>query len=138
MSEKLNTIVGKQNDFATRLMGGGSVVSGAGAGTKLTLTPPAGQRVRLTHLSTGAAIFLGDMSVKFGSTTVYTGNIFGSTPDGGASVSFSVGSYQPYVGASPPAGNYEWWTGEVDEVFTLVKNGADPSQTFYYGYQFGE
>ena len=138
MSEKLNTIVGKQNDFATRLMGGGAVVSGAGAGTKLTLTPPSGQRVRLTHLSTATGVFLGDVSVIFGSTTVYTGNIFGSTPDGGASVLFSVGSYQPYVGASPPAGNYEWWTGEVDEVFTLVKNGIDPSQTFYYGYQFGE
>ena len=138
MSEKLNSIVGKQNDFATRAMGGGSQVSGGGASIMLEVTPPPGQRVRLTHLSTTAGVFLGDISVKFDSTTVYTGNIFGSTPDGGASVSFSVGSFQPYVGSLPPAGNYKYWTGGTDEVLTIVKNGVDASQTFYYGYQFGE
>ena len=138
MSEKLNTITGKENDFATRFMGGGSKVSGGGASIMLTLAPPPGQRVRLTHLSTTAGVFLGDISVKFDSTTVYTGNIYGSRPDGGASVSFSVGSFQEYAAGPPPAGNYQWWTGGTDEVLTIVKNGADPSQTFYYGYQFGE
>ena len=131
MSELLSSIVGKQNDFATRFMGGGSTTS-----FPLTLTPPSGQRVRLTHLSTAAGLFIGDMSVKFDSTIIYTGSIYGSLPDNGTA--FSVGNYQPYAAGLPPRNNYEFWTGATDEVFTLVKNGIDPINTVYYGYEFGE
>tara|TARA_R110000764_G_scaffold28039_3_gene66016 strand:+ start:1232 stop:1651 length:420 start_codon:yes stop_codon:yes gene_type:complete len=139
MSEKLNSIVGAPSDFATRFMGGDTIPTISTSSTPLTLTPPPGQRVRLTHLSTNAGEFMGGMSVLFDGVTVFAGTINGPAPQGAGTSSFSIGKYQPYAAGAPPAGNYKLWTGAVDEVLTLVKDGgANPSRPVNYGYQFGE
>ena len=134
MSEKLNTIVGKQNDFATRLIGGGSISSGV-INTILTLTPPAGQRVRLTHLSTASGTNQLSISITIGGVTVIAfGSVNGSDPSLGG---FSIGSYQPYAAGNPPNGNYKYFTGATDEVLNIISSNVTTT-TIYYGYQFGE
>ncbi len=136
MSETLSTITAKKNDFATRLMDGGTVSIGSN-GTLITLTPPSGQRVRLTHLSTTAGSGFQEIGVTvlFGSTVVVNHNINGSVPSANG---YSVGSYQPYAAAAPPQRNYTHWTGAEDEVLTVVKNTGNTVYEIFYGYQFGE
>lgn len=137
MSETLNSIVGKRNDFATRAIGGGTVSSGA-SGVILTLTPPTGQRVRLTHLSTTDNVFAseGVISVFFDSVKVVNQvTLYGYEPTFG---SFSVGSFQDYAAANPPIGNFKYFTGAVDEVLTVDKAIGNTTFDVYYGYEFGE
>lgn len=135
MSEKLDTIVGKQNDFATRFMGGGSISIGSG-GSLVTLAPPNGQRVRLTHLSTATGASQSGISVLFDAEVVISEDVInGDTP---SASSISVGSYQDYAAGAPPNGNYLFWTGKVDEAITIVKNAGNTTQIVYYGYEFGE
>ena len=43
-----------RGEFVAEFAGSGSIPFGGTTGVKLTLTPPAGQRVRLTHFSTQA------------------------------------------------------------------------------------
>jgi hypothetical protein len=140
MSEKLNTITGKQNDFATRFMGGDDVPIGSspdGTGRAITLTPPAGQRVRLTHLSTSAGDELAGMSIVFGSTTVVSSlALNGDLPN--STARFSVGSFQEYTAGVPPLTNYKYWTGGKDEAMSIFIPVAVTTVAFYYGYQFGE
>ena len=135
MSEILSSIVGKQNDFATRAMGGGTT-SSTGDGTPiLTLTPPTGQRVRLTHLSTTAGTNRPSIKLRFGSldiTPTYT--LDGDDP----SSNFTVGSYQDYSAGNPPSGNFEFFTGDTDEVFYIISTAISGTGTIYYGYEFGE
>ena len=109
MSEKLTKIAGKQNDFATRAMGGGVIpIGSAGNSIILTLTPLSGQRVRLTHLSTTSAVGQGGITLAFGAGV-------------------------------PPYGNYRYFTGGVDEALTIrTTTASTTSQIIYYGYQYGE
>ena len=136
MSEKLNTIVGKQNDFATRFMGGGTISIG---GTIVTLTPPTGQRVRLTHLSTAAGNVEAGIRVIFGSTIVILGGVNGGNPSRTGNLYYSVGSYQPYAVGDPPMQNWEYFTGDTDEALIIEQQFGVPTlNLIYYGYQFGE
>ena len=141
MSETLSYIAGKSRIFATRLMGGGTTAD-VSVSDIVTLTPPAGQRVRLTHLSTGsggAVRFY--ISVLFGSTEVLSNkNISGEQPFSGSGLSdkYSVGSYQDYAAGLPPNQNYEYFTGDVDEALIIRVNQAGGSNTLYYGYEYGE
>ena len=136
MSEKLNSIVGKQNDFATRAMGGGVIpIGSAGNSIILTLTPLSGQRVRLTHLSTVSAVGQGAITVSIGSSDILTSATIVGDGLGGS----SVGSYQPYTAGVPPYGNYRYFTGGVGEALTIrTTTASTTSQIIYYGYQYGE
>ena len=135
MSEKLTTISGKSNDFATRFMGSGTI-SAASTGVVLTLTPPSGQRVRLTHLSTQSPQEQGNIIVKFGSATIISAaRINGWNPTLNR---LSIGSYQQYVGGVIPIRNFNYWTGDTNESLIIEKTGNTLSAIIYYGYQFGE
>ena len=134
MSEKLATITGGSNDFATRLMGSG--VSTSSGSFDIIITPPAGQRVRLTHLSTVQGVIRADITVIFGTQQVLS-NVVIAPPTNPFTAVYSVGSYQNYQSGLPPFRNYEYFTGETDEALTL-RSGPGTSGTFYYGYQFGE
>lgn len=135
MSEALNSIVGKQNDFATRFMGGGST-SATGDGVPIvTLTPPAGQRVRLTHLSTAAGTTRPSLKLAFDALDItITFTLDGDDP----SSNWTVGSYQDYTAGNPPSGNHLFFTGDVDEVFYIISTAGAATGTIYYGYEFGE
>ena len=135
MSETLSAIVKTGGDFITRAASGGSIAPGV-TGTLTTFTPPAGQRVRLTHLSTTAGANQTGISVTIGSETVINAlDLDGDTPNTAAK--FSVGNYQPYGAAAPPMSNYRQFTGKVDEAIAIVKNAGNTTATIYYGYEFG-
>ena len=136
MSATLSTIVKTGGDFITRSAAGGTVASGAAAGTVLTLTPLAGQRIRLTHLSTAAAQTVVGLSVLLGSDVVIDDlTLDGDTPN--STSNFSVGKYQPYAAGTPPLTNYSQFTGKVGEALTLVKTGGVTNTAIYYGYEYG-
>tara|TARA_R110000787_G_scaffold30833_1_gene82335 strand:- start:3 stop:404 length:402 start_codon:yes stop_codon:yes gene_type:complete len=133
MSEKLISIVGAPSDFATRFMGGGTFVSPNVL--NIVLTPPDGQRVRLTHLSTSGANEVSGVSIDIGAANV----VVSKTLSGGTPLlasKFSVGSYQDYAAGTPPSGNYTYFTGGINEIMTI--SGGTLSTTVYYGYEFGE
>ncbi len=135
MSDKLNTIVEAGGDFITRAASGGTISTGV-TGTILTLTPPTGQRVRLTHLSVDTAANQVGVSVVIGAHTIIDEQeVAGPLPSGFNS--FSVGNYQPFSPGNPPSTNYQQFTGKKDEVLTILKNAGNTNRNIYYGYEFG-
>ena len=135
MSSTLTSIVEHGGDFITREAAGGAVSSGV-TGPILTLTPPSGQRVRLTHLSTTAGAAQTGISVLLGASTVIDElELDGDSPN--TTAKFSVGNYQAYGAAAPPFGNYSQFTGKANEVVTILKNAGNTTATVYYGYEFG-
>jgi len=123
----------KRGEFVAREAGSGLFVSPNPV--DLVVTPPPGQRVRLTHLSTASGGGEGDVTVAFGATNVLTSAvILGRLPTNDA---YSVGNYQPYPAGNPPWGNHKYITGKTDEVLTVTKPFAI-SNTLYYAYEFGE
>lgn len=135
MSALLSTIVETGGDFITRAASSGLISSGV-TGTILTLTPPAGQRVKLTNLSTTAATNQVGISVVIGASTVITElDLDGDSPNTAAK--FSVGNYQAYAAAAPPLANYNQFTGKTNEVLTILKNAGNTTVTVYYGYEYG-
>ena len=135
MSESLSSIVKSGGDFITRFAGGGTISSG-NTGTLVTLTPPAGQRVRLTHLSTTEGVEQAGISVLIGSETIIDKlDLNGARPLN--ATKFSVGSYQPYPISTPPVTNYHQFTGKVGEALVILKNAGNTVPILYYGYEFG-
>ncbi len=139
MSELLSSAFGGSG-FVTRTMGTGVVPNGTGAGTYLTLTPPAGQKVKITYLSVPngtAAVF--SITLSFG------GNDFSGSIgiDDGVSVatntgtSFSIGTNPDNNRANPPKAYKQSVTGGTDEAFTMT-SGAALFNDIHYGYEFGE
>lgn len=106
-------------------------------GDILTITPPAGQKVRLTHLSTATPSDESGISVSFGASVLVSAlALTGDNPSSGTR--FSVGNYQPYAAATPPAGNFQYFTGKTDEPLIINKDIGGTSVTIYYGYEIGE
>lgn len=136
MSETLDSITKKNVDFVTRSISGGSISAGA-TGDVITLTPPTGQRVVLTHLSTTAGVSESNISVLIGGLDV-TGvvSISGSSPAPLATL--SVGSYQPYAAGNPPSNNHRQLAGGTGEPIVVRKNSGTTVNTLFYSYQFGE
>ena len=121
-----------RGEFVALLAGSGTVTSGV---ANVLITPPAGQRVRLTHLSTSGAP-LPNVSILFGSTTlVDEADLYGDFPAWPAR--FSVGSFQAYAAGAPPSGNHKYVTGKTDEVLNIT-SAASVATTMYYAYEFGE
>ena len=111
-------------------------ISAGVTGDILTITPPPGRRVRVTHLSTPPGASQAGISMGLGSETIVSEvAINGDAPSAGA---VSVGEYQEYTAGAPPSGNYPFWTGAANEVAVISKNAGNTTQTIYYGYEFGE
>ena len=137
MRATLGSVVTDGGDFITRAAAGGTIATGQ-TGLILTLTPPSGQRVRLTHMSTAASATPQDgISVLFGSTTVISElDVDGPEPQAPGS-RFSVGAYQAYGAGNPPSGNYAQFTGKTDEALTVLKNAGNTADVIFYGYEYG-
>lgn len=105
-----------------------SVSSGA-TGTFATLTPPAGQKVKLTALASGGTTQTNLTTVTVGGVDVISAVILESdtTPPDAAN--------QLTIGFTNP--NCDSIIGDVDEVVEL-KTNVSTSQTTIYAYQFGE
>ena len=133
MSELLSTGFSSGGSI-TRSIITGSIGSGA-TGDILDVSPPPGQKIKLTHLSTFNSLAEADISVGFGGTVFINATINGSDPTVG---SFSVGSYQPYEGTLPPVGNVQSVSGDTDEPLLISKGVGSTGTTIYYAYELGE
>jgi len=141
LSETLSSITGKANDFATRFMGGGSTSITGGVPAIITITPPTDQRVRMTHLSVAAGSERRNISLFIGNEEVLSRIMLIGGLSGGAGTwgdIASIGSYQPYAVGDPPNGNYDYFTGDTNEVVTIFADDSTQTATIYYGYEFGE
>lgn len=135
MSKTLGSIAGGGGggDVVTRSIGGG--VSIPPNQLNITLTPPTGQRVRLTHLSTETGEQVSGVKITIGGSDVLVNKkLKGDAP--AAPSEFSVGSFQAYTAGQPPSGNIQHITGGVDEVMVIL--GATLSVSVYFSYEFGE
>lgn len=126
----------KRGEFVALVADSGVVSIGA-SGTLVTLTPPVGQRVRLTHLSTTSAVTQVNITVRFDAIDLVTAkSIKGDSPQG--PTEFSIGSYQAYTAGLPPSGNHKYITGKIDEVLYIILTTATTTAELYYAYEFGE
>ena len=129
----------KRGEFVALFAGSGVVANNSPIGNLVTLTPPPGQRVRVTNLSTipdlGGIPLISQVQLTFGTTEIFDGGISGNEPDRASRV--SIGSYQGYTGSVPPLGNHKHITGKINEVFT-VDTTKITEQALYYAYEFGE
>lgn len=127
----------KRGEFVSIGAGSGQISIGS-SGDILTVTPPSGQKVRLTHLSTGAGFEQVGISILFGAVTVLSEKLIsGPVPDSSTD-RYSIGEYQPYAAGNPPSGNHLYITGKTDEALTINKNAGNTAVTIYYAYEFGE
>ena len=127
----------KRGEFISFSSGSGVINGGAG-GDILTLTPPSGQRVRVTHLSTTALAIQSGISILFGGIEVLTNlSIAGGVPNA-VDGRYSIGSYFPYAAGVPPSGNHKYITGKTGENLVVNKVAGTTAQTIYYAYEFGE
>jgi len=118
--------------FATRFASTAITLGSGQSSTFITLTPPSGQKVRLTALQLSANSET-NISVDIGSETVITTKtLVATTPN--AANQFFIGQ----LGSSSRSGTYLWLTGKVDEVITVTKTSGSTANTVQYAYEFGE
>lgn len=126
----------KRGEFVAQFAGSGTVASSTPGGTILTITPPSGQRVRVTNLSTDTSGIITNATLSFDSLDILTSiSISGQAPNSG--LRYSIGNYQPYGVGAPPVGNHKFITGKIGEAF-IVSTTSTTSGVLYYAYEFGE
>lgn len=136
MSETLGSVSpGLTAALITRFIGNGVVNAGA-TGNILMLTPPNGQRVRITNLCTDAlaAGGSGNIIISIGGVDITSAiEINGAEPDLG----MSVGAYHDYAAGNPPNKNFKTITGDTDEEIVIRMSSGSLTRKIYYGYIFG-
>ncbi len=120
--------------FTTRWISGGIQIASGLSGVLFTITPPSGQKVRITGLTTDAQYSSqSGISLTIGGATV-TSNLslapYGAAMDG----TFGVAGGSTAISA----GFLSEITGGTDEVITLVKDSGAAVQGMFYSYEFGE
>ena len=116
---------GTGSEFIVKFASKGQLVSIGATGTYITLTPPSGQRVRLSGLA-GASTQTNLTTITVGGSDVVTDALLLSTNDN------SMGADNFKIGY----GLNNEITGDVNEVIEITTNVATSSSTNYH-YQFG-
>ena len=131
-----------KSEFQPLFVGSGStIVVGGGTTEIFRVTPPAGQRVRLTNLSTDPGTYRRLCSLFFGTTELINNDVIsGDKPDdtNAFGEGYSVGRYQDYPAGDPPFNSREELTGKIDEAVYVQCGDSVSSVRVYYGYEFGE
>ena len=138
MSEVLGSVIGGSGEFTARSVGTG--VAAIGVTTLVTVTPPAGQRVKLTYLqvSSSSSVETG-IFIAFGAVTVYSGDLgIGITPTNASTEgAFSVGYIPVASGTRAPRATHRYLLGKKNEAMVITKSGTTISE-ISYGYEVGE
>lgn len=123
----LSTIAGGGGGFITKFASGLIVVTSGATGTFATLTPPSGQKVRLTAIA-GVALQTNLTTVTVGGVDIVTAvELEGENLQPNAANEFKInfgGSNQNFI------------DGDTDEVMEL-KTDVSLSSNTNYTYQFG-
>jgi hypothetical protein len=130
MSELLSSITsGGSGGFLTKYASRTINVSPGATGTYITLTPPLGQKVKLTALGSMGARQTNETTINVGGSSVVTGAFLeqnsADTTDADDLLIGYNGSNQDHI------------TGDTDEIIEISTNVAT-SQSTAYTYQFGE
>ena len=115
-------------EFVTRFVSGALSVSSGVSGDFITITPPAGQKVKLnwlTGVETGISVALDGVNI----ITLLT--LTSGSPT--SAPNFFIGS----DGTANATGTHRFIIGGVDEVLTVNKVAATTG-TVRYSYEFGE
>lgn len=120
--------LGGGGQFIAKFASNTIVVAAGQTGTFITLTPPSGQRVKLTGLAAQGTLLTSLTTVLVNGSSVITGALL-NTPAAAPSVAdhLKIG----YSGS-----NQEPITGNIDEAITISTNVATSSEIIYT-YQFG-
>lgn len=140
MSDLLGSLFDPGTEFLPRTFIDESQGTGV-TGDLFIITPPTGQKVRLTHLSTGVGLEEAGITISFGAVDILTNGIInGSDPKAtnAAGKYISIGSYFSFAGATPPAGNFQNVTGGANEALKINKSGGNTANVIYYSYELGE
>ena len=129
MSELLSSVTGGGGGFITKYASPNISVASGSTGTFATLTPPQGQKVKLTGLVSAASSHTIGTTVTIGGVDVVNDEKLTSS-DGVLIVDGMS------VGYANPIQNYI--TGDVNEVIELKASGGALQTGVYYSYQFGE
>ncbi|MFK5949861.1 MAG: hypothetical protein QM500_13950 [Methylococcales bacterium] len=136
MSEKLSSVIGGRSDFITRDKGSGNIITGT-SGLVLTLTPPIGQRVRITYLSTSVGATQVGVILAFGGVNLSASLTIDDGTTGTGVTSMSIGGIPVNSSTNPPRKAKRYITGGKDEAFT-VSYSASGTNSVFYGFEFGE
>ena len=130
-SETLSSIVGGGGLFVAKTITGTLIIAPGATGLLATITPPSGQRVKLTGLSADGASPQSGISVAFGGADIITEkSLEGLTS---ATPLQSVDEFKIGHGTS----NHTFIIGEVDAAVTITKDSGNTVQGILYAYEFG-
>lgn len=131
-SELLSSVTGGGGGSVSKFVSGMLTIGSGVSGDIITLTPPAGQRVKLTHLSASAPE--SGMTVQINAIDVLTSMQI-NTAQG-----YAVGSYTLGVvaGTSTLPSVTSPITGNVGEVLVIQKDTGNTGSTIRYMYSFEE
>lgn len=115
--------------FQAEFMSGSLQVAPGAAGNIIVITPPAGNRVRLTELATTAGTETG-ISMTVGAKNVVTSLDL-------ESISTSTGAGEFKIGISDGTSNTAEILGDTDETVTIIKDAGNTTQTITYSYEYG-
>jgi len=126
-SELLSSVTGGGGGFTTKFASGSISVTTGATGTYITLTPPSGQKVKLTLLvATTTQTNL--TTIDVGGSTVLTSLVLADNLDTPTSIPrVKIGGGTPLDDAI---------IGDVNEVIEISTNVTTTSNTIY-AYQFG-
>ncbi len=138
MTDKtLSSLIGGGGGFVVTSHSGSQQIAPGSSGTILTLTPPIGERIRLTVFSPAATTTVTDLQLNVNGAQLCTGTCSGATSLVGSWCVNGVGVSSASVSNQNWAGYIPEVLGGVDEVITVVATGANTASTIYYGYQTG-
>ena len=126
-SELLSSVTGGGGGFTTKFASGGLQVSTGATGTYITITPPSGQKVRLTLLTASAGVTTNLITVAVGGVDVIIGQRLRAGGQASQVGYISIGEENP---------QQSYITGEANEVFEISTDVATTQGTDYT-YQFG-
>jgi len=127
MTIKLST-KGGGGGFITKFASKTIEVNSGATGTYVTLTPPTGQKVKLTSISSSGVAQTNLTTISVGGSAVVTDAILNQV---------NIGCDVDELSINNGAGNQDVITGDVDEVLEISTN-VSTSQGTFYSYQFGE
>jgi hypothetical protein len=127
MSELLSSITGGGGGFIAKFASPLVSVASGSTGTIATITPPAGQKVRLTAIA-ASVLQINLTTITIGGSDVVTSVLL--------DVSGGLGNQanEFYIGFGSP--NQVYIDGDIDEAIEIKTNVATTSNTIYT-YQFG-
>lgn len=117
--------------FTTKFISGSLSVSSGASGDVITLTPPLGQRVRITGLTSSSSET--NVSITAAGVQIISSVLLSaSTTSTGI---FSVGAIRTQ---SDSCSDIPFLDFGVDEEVKFIKNSGNTTSVIYYSYQFGE